>query len=164
MIGTAATKVFNVGANIVKGIWQGIISNLGWLKSKISGWVGDVLSFLKNLFGINSPSKLMEDEIGNFLPSGMAIGFEKTLPAALKRMKKSLTTGLNGLKSDVAVAASAASGFVSGGSAYGTAAGGRQQIVNFNQYNSSPKALDRLTIYRETNSLLFSAKVRLGDV
>ena len=38
------------------------------------------------------------------------------------------------------------------------------QNVTFNQYNNSPKALDRLTIYRETNSLLFSAKVRLSNV
>lgn len=38
------------------------------------------------------------------------------------------------------------------------------QNITFNQYNNSPKALDRLSIYRETNSLLFSAKVRLGNV
>ena len=38
------------------------------------------------------------------------------------------------------------------------------QNVTFNQTINSPKAVDRLTIYRETNSLLFSAKVRLADV
>lgn len=38
------------------------------------------------------------------------------------------------------------------------------QNVTFNQYNTSPKALDRLSIYRDTNSLLFSAKVRLQNV
>lgn len=38
------------------------------------------------------------------------------------------------------------------------------QNVIFNQYNTSPKALDRLSIYRDTNSLLFSAKVRLNNV
>lgn len=40
----------------------------------------------------------------------------------------------------------------------------RTQNVTFNQYNNSPKSLDRLTIYRQTNSLLFSAKVRLNNV
>jgi len=40
----------------------------------------------------------------------------------------------------------------------------KTQNVTFNQYNNSPKALDRLSIYRQTNSLLFSAKVRLNNV
>ena len=40
----------------------------------------------------------------------------------------------------------------------------KTQNVTFNQYNSSPQALDRLSIYRETNNLLFSAKVRLQNV
>lgn len=34
----------------------------------------------------------------------------------------------------------------------------------FNQTINSPKALDRMTLYRETNSLLFTAKVREGNV
>jgi hypothetical protein len=38
------------------------------------------------------------------------------------------------------------------------------QNVTFNQYNTSPKAVDRLTLYRETNNLLFSAKVGLQNV
>lgn len=41
---------------------------------------------------------------------------------------------------------------------------GRNQTVIFNQYNNSPKALDRLSIYRDTNSMLFGAKVRLNNV
>lgn len=36
--------------------------------------------------------------------------------------------------------------------------------VTYNQYNNSPKPLDRLTIYRDTNSLLFDTKARLSDV
>ena len=38
------------------------------------------------------------------------------------------------------------------------------QYNTFNQYNNSPKALDRLSIYRDTNNLLFGAKVRLQNV
>lgn len=40
----------------------------------------------------------------------------------------------------------------------------KTQNVTFNQTINSPKAVDRLTLYRETNSLLFSAKVRMGNV
>ena len=38
------------------------------------------------------------------------------------------------------------------------------QNVTFNQTINSPKAVDRLTLYRETNDLLFSAKVRMSNV
>ena len=44
------------------------------------------------------------------------------------------------------------------------AAGSMTQNVTFNQTINSPKAVDRLTLYRETNSLLFSAKVGLANV
>lgn len=43
-------------------------------------------------------------------------------------------------------------------------AGGVTNNYNFVQNNNSPKALDRLSIYRDTNSLLFDAKVRLSNV
>ena len=48
----------------------------------------------------------------------------------------------------------------------GLVGGATQNIVNntyeFTQNNTSPKALDALTVYRETNSLLFAAQARLG--
>ncbi len=46
---------------------------------------------------------------------------------------------------------------------FGAQTSNSQNIV-FNQTINSPKAVDRLTLYRETNSLLFSAKVRLNNV
>ena len=41
---------------------------------------------------------------------------------------------------------------------------GPTQNITFVQNNNSPKALDRLEIYRETNTLLFDAKWRLSNV
>lgn len=45
-----------VGVDMVKGLWDGLLSSLDWLKKKIKGWVGNVLEFIKGLFGIHSPS------------------------------------------------------------------------------------------------------------
>jgi len=45
-----------------------------------------------------------------------------------------------------------------------SASGEVVQNVTFNQYNTSPKALSRLELYRDTQSMLFSAKVRLSNV
>lgn len=83
---TLPGKVLSVGKDMVKGIWAGISGATGWIKSKISGWVGDVTSFLKGLFGIESPSKVMRDEIGRHLPTGIAAGVEKTASAATGAM------------------------------------------------------------------------------
>lgn len=66
----------SVGAQIITGLWQGIGNKVGWLKSKISGFVGNVKSWLKKFFKIGSPSRLMADEIGKWIPEGIAVGIE----------------------------------------------------------------------------------------
>lgn len=65
-----------IGMNIVRGIWSGISSGLGWIKDMLSGWIGNVLDFIKRVFKIGSPSKLMADEIGRWIPAGIAVGIE----------------------------------------------------------------------------------------
>jgi hypothetical protein len=84
------SKMLDVGKNVVSGIWEGISASTQWIKDKITGWVGNVTKFLKSVFGIGSPSRLMEDEIGVWLPPGMAKGFDKALPAAMYDMESKL--------------------------------------------------------------------------
>lgn len=79
-------KFNSIGDNIVKGIWNGISNGYSWIKNKIKGWVGDVLSFVKKLFGIKSPSKVFEDEIGEMLPPGIGEGFDNALPKVEQQM------------------------------------------------------------------------------
>lgn len=80
----------NAGLNLVKGIWEGISGSIQWLKNKIRTWVGNVTSFIKNLFGIHSPSKLFRDEIGQYLGLGLGEGFEDSLSGVYKDMKKAV--------------------------------------------------------------------------
>ena len=70
------SSMAQIGINVVKGIWQGISNSLGWIKDKISGWVGNVTKFIKKLFGISSPSKVMRDQVGQWLPKGIAVGID----------------------------------------------------------------------------------------
>ena len=151
------------GKDLIAGLWEGISDSYDWIKTKIEGWVGNVTDFIKKLFGIGSPSKLFRDEIGKWLPEGIAVGFDKDMPSALKDMKKTMNSALSDLKSDVAVQTEGLMGDVKLGKTSGSI-GTNQQNVNFYQTINSPKAVDRLTLYRETNSLLFSAKVRLNNV
>lgn len=86
----AISSLAEVGMNIVRGIWNGISNGLSWIKNKISGWVGNVLSFIKNLFGIHSPSSVMRDEVGVFLAKGIGVGFEKEMPNVERMMQDAI--------------------------------------------------------------------------
>lgn len=68
------SKTADIGLNIVKGIGNGITSGTDWIKRQIKSFVGNVKSFLKNLFGIKSPSTWGRDEIGKMLDAGVAVG------------------------------------------------------------------------------------------
>lgn len=164
-------RVADVGANLVRGIWNGISNGLGWIKGKISGWVGNVTSFIKRLFGIASPSKVMRDEVGKYLAQGIAVGFGDEMPAVMKSMQRDMGGMVDNLRGDVSIAASGIAGggiagadMVSGMGGVPTAAGARVQNVYFEQTINSPNAIDRLSIYRDTKSLLFTAKGGLQHV
>lgn len=63
-----------IGSYIVQGIWSGISSGWGWLMNKLKSFVNSFMKFLRKLFGINSPSKLMASQVGVWLPRGIGVG------------------------------------------------------------------------------------------
>ena len=88
-------KVVEVGLNIVKGIGKGITNGITWLKNKIKEFVGNVTSFIKKIFKIGSPSKLMADQIGKFIPQGIAVGIDANTNSvydAMKDMQKDISS------------------------------------------------------------------------
>ena len=78
---SGASKMLEAGKDLIRGIWEGISGSLEWIKGKITGWVGNVTSFVKKLFGIKSPSTLWRDEIGKELARGVAVGIEAEISA-----------------------------------------------------------------------------------
>ena len=84
------TTLLNVGKNLVKGLWNGISSSLSWIKDKISGWVGNVMKFIKKLFGIHSPSTVMRDEVGKYLAEGIGVGFDDELSDVYNDMQRAI--------------------------------------------------------------------------
>lgn len=79
-----------VGQQMVEGLFNGISNAAAWLYEKIRGWASDVLGWIKNLFGIHSPSKVFADEVGKFIPPGITVGVEKAMPKALRDMGQEL--------------------------------------------------------------------------
>lgn len=84
-------RAISLGSNIVKGIFNGIKNAGAWLYNKLRGWVDDVVGWVKNLFGIRSPSKVFADEIGKFIPPGITVGVKEAMPRALRDMGQELS-------------------------------------------------------------------------
>lgn len=83
---SAASKLWNafvvkdwngLGTNIIQGIINGIGSMGGALWEAATNVAKSALNAIKSFFGIASPSKLMQFEIGPYIPQGLALGIEK---------------------------------------------------------------------------------------
>lgn len=95
-------------AGIGKNIIQGIINGIKGMVSKLYDSIYDALSGLvdkaKDALGISSPSKVMRDQVGKWLPPGIAVGFESAMDKAAKDMQKSLDNGIDSLEAkDVSI-------------------------------------------------------------
>ncbi len=74
----------SVGADLIHGLWNGIASVKDWIISKVTGFGRSILDGLKSFFGIKSPSKVMEVQIGKNLALGVAKGITKNKKYAKK--------------------------------------------------------------------------------
>lgn len=64
----------SLGQNIINGIVNGIKAFGGHIKDTLMGFAKNAWSSVKSFFGISSPSKLMRDTIGKYIPEGLAVG------------------------------------------------------------------------------------------
>lgn len=65
-----------IGSNIVSGIANGIAAGAGAIWQAAKNAASAALRAAKDFLGIASPSKVMRDQVGKFIPSGMAVGIE----------------------------------------------------------------------------------------
>ena len=73
-----ATELKNIGKYIIDGIVGGIKNSLSRI-ANVAGKIKDtLLSKLKGLFKIASPSKLMKEEVGAYIGEGIAVGIEES--------------------------------------------------------------------------------------
>ena len=90
-------KMLSIGKNLIKGLWNGISDMTGWIIDKIGGFASSVVDSICGFFGINSPSRVMRDEVGRYLAEGIGVGFEKYMPT--KSMQNSLQDALGAVGS-----------------------------------------------------------------
>lgn len=103
-----ASKVISIGSDIVSGVWNGIKNAASWFTDQVKGFFSGIVDGVKDALGIGSPSKVFRDEIGKWLPPGVAQGFKAALPAAMNSMEKDLNKGIDSIEpDDVSVTATA---------------------------------------------------------
>ena len=98
------SKLIEIGINMVKGLWEGINNVKDWVLDKIKGFGTGILDGIKSFFGIHSPSKVMANEVGKYLPEGMAVGIEANADSvndSMNDIQKDITSSF-GLNSQLA--------------------------------------------------------------
>ena len=73
---TYMSKIYDIGKNIVEGLWNGIKGAGNWLKEKIGGFFSGIIDGAKDLLGIHSPSTVFAG-IGKYMMQGLANGIDK---------------------------------------------------------------------------------------
>ncbi|MDX2692963.1 phage tail tape measure protein [Streptomyces ipomoeae] len=76
-IGSLRGLLYNKGRDVITGLWNGIQGMGSWLAGQLKSFVTDYIPGpIADVLDIGSPSKLMADEIGHWLPPGIAEGAE----------------------------------------------------------------------------------------
>ena len=71
----------SVGGNIISGIVSGLWGAAGSLFSSLRNMASNALQAAKSALHIGSPSKLFRDEVGQWIPEGIAVGIEMNADA-----------------------------------------------------------------------------------
>jgi len=79
-----------IGKNILYGIRDGILNAVSSVVNAAKSAAQSIYDGIKGFFGIASPSKLMRDEVGKYIPQGIAVGVENEMPETADRIKKSI--------------------------------------------------------------------------
>ncbi|WP_405799270.1 phage tail tape measure protein [Streptomyces sp. NBC_01506] len=127
-MGGLGSLLLDKGKDVVRGLLRGIVSMGGWLK-------GQLISFAKNMvpgpiakaLGIGSPSRVLADQVGQWVPAGIAMGAEDNRGVLDKAMSSlvSIPSPAGAMSMGRGMAPAMAAPM------YGPGYGGGQQVVRF---------------------------------
>ena len=89
------TTLQGYGKQLIQGLWNGMKNAKDWLWNKVKSMLSSLTDKIKSFFGIHSPSKLFEDEIGENLAKGIGVGFKAEMPDVTRTMNGAMPTALN---------------------------------------------------------------------
>lgn len=135
-----------LGKDIIGGIAEGILGAAGSVLNAIGEVASGALEKGKEFFDINSPSKVMRDQIGQWIPKGIAVGIKENVNAVEDAMNE-LTLHTSGkIQRTLLTDVSGMAAFQSGKDM--TYSNGYTQNI----YISSPKELNPSEVARQTRN------------
>lgn len=125
------SSLFNIGKNVVQGLWNGIQDMGGWLKDKIINFVKDKIPGpIRSALGIHSPSKVAA-ALGMQVPAGLAKGIDANSSMVAKAADDMANKAIVGMTSPL-YSPSVAFGGVNGVGAGASGVNNNTQTQNVN--------------------------------
>lgn len=112
-----------LGKDIINGLINGIGAMGNALKDAARSIASSALDTIKDFFGIASPSRVMRDEVGRYIPAGLALGIRQNAGDVAQAMDELSDLSTGSLQSNVRLALTAS------GSVASTPSG--RKIVDF---------------------------------
>jgi len=88
-------KMKTAGGDLLAGLWQGLKDKKDWLIEKVKGIGSAILSTVKSIFGIHSPSSVFRDQVGKNLALGLGEGFEDAMKGVSGDMSDAIPTSFD---------------------------------------------------------------------
>ncbi|MFD7106088.1 phage tail tape measure protein [Streptomyces celluloflavus] len=86
--GNFGSMLYDKGRDLIRGLWNGIQAMGSWLRSTLMGWAKNLIPGpIAEALGIHSPSRVMRDQIGRHIPSGIVEGIQSGAPAVARTMR-----------------------------------------------------------------------------
>lgn len=90
-----ASNFVDLGTNIISGIISGITEKARDLIDKMKNIAKEALQAAKDKLKIDSPSKVFRDEVGKWIPEGMAVGIDMNADAVTDAVEDMSNVALN---------------------------------------------------------------------
>ena len=146
-------KLLDIGRQAVEGLWRGIKGAAGWLKEQIGNFVSGVVDGFVNAFEIGSPSRVMREKVGKWIPAGIAEGITRymaPLRTAMQRATDMVVTKMSGLTLNFDATARWQPAYTENG---GMPSGAQNQTFIFNQPVQTPDEFARAVRIQQTYGL-----------
>ena len=80
----------SIGTNIMNGIKNGLTSMVQSVIKSAKEIGEKILSGVKGVLGIHSPSRVFREEVGKMIPAGLTAGIDRAMPAAISDMESQM--------------------------------------------------------------------------
>lgn len=86
------SEMLSIGKNIVQGLWRGIQNMASWIRSQVSDFVSGIVSSVKNVLGIHSPSTVFA-----YMGKNMALGLGKGFGDEMRSVQRDINRSMEEL-------------------------------------------------------------------